>query len=388
MSPRFCAALLACLVACTAGPGFRVEPSEPIRRTLEPAPSGQSSSLRLVTYNAGLAAGYLPHAVDRVVPVIDALAKLPSDVLCVQEFWLDQHWSALTRALADQLPHTLRPPAEQSGQTCSESELGPVEQCVRSACSGVANVDLPACAVQNCRRLASSLSAPCLGCLSKNPVRPIADIIADCSPRDSESSTTNSYMFGGSYGTGLLTRRPMIEREVYKLRSGQHPRGVLYAKLEHEVTGALHVFCTHLTPGSGDGEKVPQVAAFLEYIAKKAPPGEAAVVLGDLNTGPGHNEPLHARQSALYERFTEAGFQNPYAAEPHVDCTFCFDNPLNGSGSGGLLIDHILVRNIRGILQSERVFDDPVTVRTSKGAVTTALSDHYGLRLTITRPSG
>jgi endonuclease/exonuclease/phosphatase family metal-dependent hydrolase len=248
-----------------------------------------------------------------------------------------------------------------------------------------------------------------LNCLSRDPLRGAKEILAECvqvtparrrpATREAKQnqsaafSEPSSYFYGGSFGIGLLTRDRMQSADVLRMPSTQHPRAVLYARIETPVVPELHVFCTHLTPllrgvpytgpGSWQSEQSRQVIAMLSFIEQKAGPNGAVVVLGDLNCGPATGAGVIARLPQHYERFIARGFRNPYVESRQARCTYCYDNPLIGSGGGGLLIDHILTRRIELRARAQRVLDAPLILDGAGRSVRTAYSDHYGLVLEV-----
>jgi endonuclease/exonuclease/phosphatase family metal-dependent hydrolase len=268
---------------------------------------------------------------------------------------------------------------------------------VRTHCGNEPQADLAACAVQNCRHLAGQLLGSCLGCLSRDPLRDVDTILNECGYDAARAGAgdADGYFYGGSYGIGLLTNAKVLAQSFLRVRSTQHPRGIIHVELDTPVADGLHVFCTHLTPelgnlarpklGSWREEQAEQVRAMLAFIEAETEPGDAVVVMGDLNTGPAIGSGVGARLAGHYERFIGAGFTNPYTSEPHASCTFCYDNPVSGGGVGGSLLDHVLIRDMPGIVSARRILDAPIHVESHGRDVETALSDHYGLLLVVQR---
>jgi endonuclease/exonuclease/phosphatase family metal-dependent hydrolase len=367
--------------------------------------------LRMATFNAGLAVGVLDYASERTPFVIQALAAEPLDLLCVQEFWLDSQWEKLVTSVGDRLPSRMRPAAVASSNTsaCTPSEIAPAAACVMKACGSVADSDVPACAMRECGRFATALSTSCIGCLSRDPLRKASEILAECAPKGSKLAATagrkgerttdsEAYYYGGSTGIGLLSASKILETEVLPLRSTQNARAVIYARIETPVTGELNVFCTHLTPylrhtaypgkGSWEQEQSEQVDALLSFIDRKAGPHAPVVLLGDLNTGPRLPRSVQPRLPEHYQRFIDRGFLNAFVASRGAECTFCYSNPVGGaSGSDGILIDHVLTRNLDVAAQTRRFMDEPLELRVGGKRVQSAYSDHYGLVVELRRAS-
>jgi endonuclease/exonuclease/phosphatase family metal-dependent hydrolase len=221
-------------------------------------------------------------------------------------------------------------------------------------------------------------------------MRRVAEILDDCvdpnlSRVADDPSRQQLRFFDGSYGIGLLSSRALAEVDRLELEAGHHPRAVLHARIEAGKQ-PLHVFCTHLTPilrgiphpigSTWQAEQSAQVDALLAWVETKAG-DEPALVLGDLNTGPGLAT-IQARMPEHYARFVRSGFVNPYLDDA-PRCTFCYDNPVIGGKSGGLLIDHVLLRGFRGRADVQRFLDGRIEIRASGKRKQTALSDHYGV---------
>lgn len=360
-----------------------------------PALSPRAASvepLRVATFNAGLAPGAVRDAAARAPEVVAAITREELDVLCVQEFWLEEHWEELRAATRARLPHAVRPipRLEQRPKPCTAAEIAPAARCALEQCRARRAAEAAECAVARCGSLAGGLSAACVGCLASQPLRPITEILDQCVDADREHAASpdakGPVFFDGSYGIGLLSSMQLSDVDRLELEASHHSRAVLHARIAY-AGQRLHVFCTHLTPilrsvphpggGSWLSEQSRQVDAMLEWITRQAG-DEPALIMGDLNTGPA-SAAARARAPEHYERLLQSGFVNPYLASAGAACTFCYDNPVIGGGSGGLLIDHILVRGWRGHIEANRFLDGRVELDLGGRRTTSALSDHYGV---------
>lgn len=388
-----------------AGSAERAGVAEPHREArAHAAAAAGAGALRVATYNAGLAVGVLPHAAERAAPVVQALAALPADLICVQEVWLESHWRELAAAATPRLTHALRPPpARQSITRCTDREARPVLRCVQQHCGGTSEAGLAPCAVRHCGHLVTSLSGACTECLTRDPLRSLAKVTSECAPAGLQlpaAPTTGgaTYVYGGSYGIGLLTNLDVVEEDFLRFESEQLARGALYARLRPPRTSTdLHVFCTHLTPdsrsvayparaGSWKSEHARQVRELRAWIGQKAGTTAPVLLLGDLNTGPAlAGAKVGARVPEQYASFAELGFLNPYLDGSNAaQCSFCRANTLNGGrGLGGSLIDHILVRGPLRALGIARVLDEPLELEVGGERLRSHLSDHFGLAATV-----
>lgn len=354
----------------------------------------RASPFRLVTFNAGLAVGVLPHATERVPRVIEALASLEADLLFVQEFWLETHYRALREATAERFPYALRPPPAiaTTGPSCTADELAPLLACARAHCGGLEGHDLGRCVIAHCAAAAAHLSTPCLNCITSHPVGSIEQILEPCigaalqhAPRDTKKSAHVGWgppglvAYGGSFGTALLSRVPLVDEDVLVFEATLNARCAIHARVEAPF-GPLHVFATHLSPGI-EGEQRVQIDRLFAWIDEHAR-GAPTVVLGDLNTGPSLGNGVQGHLAHLYARFEDAGFENPYRSVAR--CTWCHGSLSSGSmGSSGWLLDHVLLRDVPAEARAERILDEPITIESSGRRVRTTYSDHCGVRVTL-----
>ncbi|WP_044249127.1 endonuclease/exonuclease/phosphatase family protein [Chondromyces apiculatus] len=368
---------------------------------------------RAGTFNAGLAVGILAHADARAEPVVKALAEEPLDLLCVQEFWLEEHWHQLTNATAERLPNTHHLAPDPGGTAlCAPEDLGRLAVCA-TPCGG-ARSDAARCVLERCMHVLPTVSGGCLSCLGRDPRRSFTEFAQSCvdgaaaasakavkrgarEVRDARLTAQTFYGYGGSFGTGLLTSAPITARDAYVFPSALARRGVLYARLDAPI-GPVHAFCTHLTAevggvphpagGSWTADQRREIEALLAYVERKVPRGEPIVLLGDLNTGPAAAPSVSARLPGHFQRLIAWGFVDPSGVSGPPNCTYCSDNPLSGGqGTRGSLIDHVLLRGLSGASHRD-LLRRPLDVQVRGKRVRTGFSDHYGVVVDITPEGG
>jgi endonuclease/exonuclease/phosphatase family metal-dependent hydrolase len=333
---------------------------------------------KVATFNAGLAVGVLPNVSERLPLVLQALSALDVDLLFVQEFWLESHWTALCARLQGRLPHTLRPkPLGAAPGCCTEQDLMQLRACGSRHCAGLRDEALAACIVRHCASVALSLPVDCVNCLASDPRGTLEEILERCTAVDNDSEgalpareapTQSAHgglmAYGGSFGTGLLLRSPAAATDVLTFESSINARGALFARLTRSGLGPLDVFATHLSPGGA--EQVPQVERLLSWIEEKSGAGPA-LLLGDLNASPG---------SALLGRIRAAGFHEGRASA--LGPTYSSEGLTSGRFTGsGWHLDHVLVRGLNAA--TSRILDEPRTLEVAGHQVPSTLSDHAGL---------
>ncbi|WP_437736798.1 endonuclease/exonuclease/phosphatase family protein [Sorangium sp. So ce1335] len=379
-------------------------PEDAAREDAGPRPA---TPFRVATYNGGLAMGVMKYVDERAEPLIRALAEQPVDLLCVQEFWLEEHWQSLVAATSSTLRSTFRlPPGHEDGG-CSKQETDPLVACAAERCARLKQHALLPCLLQSCPTRLTGLSPDCFNCLSANP-RKGPDELAQACLRAQPKSAAGARpparaggarapeAYSGASGTAILTNAEILERDALVLPSAIDRRAVLYTRVSPPSIGELHVFCTHLT-ASMEGVPHPrnttwqkdqsaQIDALLAYVDRKTGGRGATLLLGDLNTGPAIAPSISARLPAHYDRLLARGFVNPYASQEDARCTYCFDNPLDGGkGTRGVLIDHVLLRGFEGDATGTQIMRSSLTIDAGKRKVKSGFSDHYGLLVTLSR---
>jgi endonuclease/exonuclease/phosphatase family metal-dependent hydrolase len=358
--------------------------------------SSADSGTAVVTYNAGLADGFVDAAVERVPAVVDGIDGLDAAVVFVQEVWTPADVTTLTDAVVDTYPHSQFldpmpdvPGAEPAGPACPLDESQPLEDCARQRCADVPSDELADCVLQGCGVEFSATCPECQTCLAANVGSTIDEAIDTC------SQGSAAYAYEGAFGIGFLSAEPFIDQDSLVLDSNLTRRAVLYAQVDDPTLGTLHVFGTHLSPvfsdvpfpgeGSWEDEQRAQIETVREWIESKTDGEGTIVLLGDFNTGP-DGVLFEGEQVEHYEALTAGGWKNAYleAQGDEAECTFCADNALvGGDGESGAVIDHVLVMGHDGGFDAERILDGAVDINVDGESVSTAYSDHYGVRAVL-----
>lgn len=348
---------------------------------------GGGEPVAVVTYNAGLAPGFVDGSASRTSLVAQAVAALDADVICLQEVWIPEDIAAVQAATEAAFPHQLWPEGSQEvldDQACTTEETGRLIGCVRNNCEGVCPEFLDDCMLANCAVSFINTSPSCQGCIMSK-----VDIDIDLDEVEATCTTSfPQYAYDGSFGTAILSRHPIEQSGHLELSATTNRRGVQHAVVRGPA-GPMDVYCTHLTAvfsllpypreeGSWADEQRAQIAAMRSYIDESSQTGRVAL-LGDFNTGPqapGISEVQPRSWSALIP-----GWSAPYL-DASGPCTWCPDNPLVGGGEPSI-IDHVLVRGFSGASNPIRILDHGVTIEVCDEPVESVLSDHYGVEVTL-----
>ncbi len=347
----------------------------------------------LVSYNVGLARGFVSYADERAAPAGQAIAALDADVVCLQEVWLREEDGVWQRAYEETLraatsaafPHSyveITLPIAGAVTGCNAAEAAPLEACVEAACPMIDPGELAMCALENCGDEYRATSSACQSCIASNLGNPV-DVIIDRCLGDGGGAFSN-----GHNGLMLLSRHALSATSTRRFESTITTRSVLHARVTLPALGETDVYCTHLAadlsailayPGmtyaSFAEEQAAQIDGLLAFVDETATTGHV-VVMGDMNTG-------LDELPDNFARFTAGGFESPYTQVSR--CTYCPDNTLNAeSESMGEAIDHVLLRMGRGyVTEASRILDQPVTITTETGPLESHISDHYGVRVTV-----
>ena len=363
------------------------------------SPGWAQESLRIESYNVGLAYGFVPEAEARLPLLQLALAQDDADILCLQEVWEPDDREAITESLAASYPHAWTLPVEQQraddAPACRRRELfgeGRFVSCMSSDCGGLEGDDLTSCIVDRCGPILAALrdeNPQCANALmaqvGKPALRALWTVLRPV-------RRANLYAYGGSDGLMLLSRVPLQGTGYIDFTdiATLNRRRALYADVALDGTTA-RVYCTHLTaildhvapyPGPFESWAEENLTQVDRLLAHAEAFGGPVAIVGDFNTGPGvPDTQIRPEAPAGHERILAAGYRDPVLSLRV--CTYCGgENTLTGPKEEPKLIDHIYLIGLDGA-DLRRTHDRPVPSTDGK---TLPLSDHYGVSARITLP--
>jgi endonuclease/exonuclease/phosphatase family metal-dependent hydrolase len=355
------------------------EPTTPTEGTPEP--------FTVASFNAGLATGFVPGADSRLPAIADALAAVDADVVCLQEVWTPEQVAAIEAAVGDAFPHRHFPaPSQSADATCAAGDLDALLTCLTDNCDTTCVDDVPDCAFAACGVSFLLLPKDCMRCAMANVGNDPAAVADLC------VSAPVEYAYDGSFGTGILSKKPLADVEEHVFASTSNRRGVTHATIDAGVP--VDVYCTHLTavfdtipyPRDEGGwmvEQLEQVDELLSFMDETG--GDHRVLIGDLNTGPALPDAgIVAEALESYQALQDGGLSSPYV-ELDGRCTFCASNPILAAvgETDDVLIDHVLTTGMTASAAT-RILDGEISADScSVDLSTSALSDHYGIQVTL-----
>lgn len=340
--------------------------------------------LTFMTFNVGLIRGSVALAEQRQPQIIQALTTTTADVLCLNEVWENTDYAAIEAGLSATYPYHVR---EMTTDTSSASIKCPdllavvnLNACVQGMCAAQ-GISTSQCVASVCANQYAGLSDDCKICLAANTSAP-----ASCAM----GAGAKNFIFNGQNGVALFSKYPITASRYVPLEANLiAARGVLTATIADKVV----VQCTHLSADLSPVVPYPTgkpSASFAEETRKQinvlgslASRSKCSILMGDLNTGPGNaGAMIDAEHADNFTAVTNLGFREDWTMPR---CTFCNENPL-AAPTPSSWIDHIMLKNCPNVTstQWERTFTAPITVTSGGNQVRTRLSDHYGLKATIT----
>lgn len=343
------------------------------------------------TFNAGLARNFVLYAEERVQAVVEAVAAVPADVLCLQEVWEEADFTAVIEGAKGTFPYAYMEDTfvENSGvPACTEDETTPLVECVYEFCTD--NPDLTGCVMDNCLDPFLAVSKPCSDCLVANIGKPTVDEIAGACLTGSAS-----LVWDGRNGLVLLSKYPLNNLKHFELDFYIMNRSVLYATIG-EGDAMVHLFCTHLSTylaeveyngkyDSWEAEQAAQIGQILEFMDSEAADAPA-VLMGDMNCSPEIAPAIDGDNPENFQQYIDGGLQGPYLDGEAPECTWCAENTLTDADTKNRILDHVLLDNFgdwTAEFQGERIVDEPVEIMIDGEAAMHSVSDHFGAVIAV-----
>lgn len=372
--------------------------------------NNKTRSLTVTSYNMGFALNFVPYTAERLAVNAELMAESDSDVMCLQEVWLEDYVDVIERALEENYPYIYSVPPEQvftEAAACTDEEIADFAACGDTQCTGLSGNALVGCASSSCGTQLAGLSPACfdgvIGTVG------IPDITVEIMV-ETVTQPAGLFAYDGALGLILASKYELQAREFQDFidDSSSNHRGALYAEIE--LNKQMHVVgCTHPTAnlegsipypesgkhGSWEGENRYMQEQMIAFANRKA--GDKPIFFaGDFNcsiANPGNG--VDADFASNCELWLADGFSDP--AGEQLPCTFCEAENLilkPAGGTGSWVLDHVFVKNIKNpdAIVADRVYDDPVSIEAlippselqpEDSPIMTDPSDHYGVEVEI-----
>ena len=358
------------------------------------------AGLKFITYNLGLAHGYVPLVKERLPHLKKALASSSGDVLCLQEVWEKRDQKKILESLRGAYPYQYTSPIKniksKRSPACRWRELFGkdrpmsclMKNCFRSKHTGES---IPHCLLRTCYSTLKNLAeenSECVGALmaqtGRNPFLALPRVLM---------GRSGLFAYEGSNGLMLLSKYPLLKASLLDLSSLSTliNRGALVAEIQVKDK-SYKIMCTHLAANlsgkvpylGGLGTWAEENKAQLALLLKEAlDSGLPTLLMGDLNCGLGHQQFSLRPNFESSCRLVEGSDLTDHLAENNPECTHCSSNTFNKGQNKNILIDHIYVRGA-AVRSSQVIFKEQVTVEIkNKGETLTHLSDHFGVLLEL-----
>jgi endonuclease/exonuclease/phosphatase family metal-dependent hydrolase len=404
-----------------------------------PAPTGQDVAID--TFNLYLAGAFAPYEAERRQPIIDAVAAMDSDIVCIQEAWRKSDKDAIVAGAKGRFPYAvsfddtlataLNDPQDQNGKVpaaptappCAAQEqldkLNVVLDCVKEKCSTIPGSDEgmttdTGCVVKECVSAAAALlygntaDLKCYGCAA-------TQLPTDTLKTIKEKCTTNpnaGLAFDGQAGVMLLSKFPLEGAEQWVIPGTWNRRVILRATAKLSGGLSVDVYCNHLPsvfyqpafPYTGDyglgdqsskgweNELMLDAQKLVAWVQTRSG-SNRAVILGDFNASPEMKDYAIEPDGAAAYDYLKSQFTEAVPADFKPKCTYCGkgENFLAGPMGPNTWIDHIFVKNIPATAAKsyERRFTQAVVAVPASdagadaGPAAVALSDHFGVHTVI-----
>jgi len=399
-------------------------------------------TLTVDSINVGLYGLFAPFESERRQPVIEAVAALGSDLLCVEEITRDSDREALVQKGIDlgTYPYSYNPvfdentaftdPKDQQGNTpgpkgppCGASQQildleAAALECVQQKCSTDPSSD-----GGTLQGGAGCLSSQCLSKMLPMITSPDMDqkrcatcMLVNLLSEETVGSTKNEcatnpkagYAFHGKSTMLMLSKYPLSNPEANVLPSASYRRGVLHAEMQVPGTDPVDVFCSHFSyvqgfqfpytgsyglPTTVDGEVLKDWASeqylqgqrTLEWIKARTGAGHLGVLAGDFSSSEEYKEGdavvVDALNPATIRLFRkDADLKEAIPADYTPVCNFCAAPENAYGGDSKLWLAHIFSWGRPVWVESfERLLMDK-TVPLPSEPFQGQVSDNFGVR--------
>lgn len=359
-----------------------------------------ADSLKVMSYNLGLAHTFVPLSSERLPALIKNIKKTDSDVICMQEVWTKKDRSKIIRSLKRSFPYTHNIKIKQKYSsyrpTCKMKDLfgdGKFLTCVKSDCKGTSGDEYTGCIIKKCRGALETLKVENADCaqgviaqVGKTTLQAMAAVF-------NPFKGAGLFSYKGSDGLLILSKYKMYNQrslELADISTGTRRR-VLFSDID--IAGKkVTIGCTHLTANlsrsvpytgeftSWEMENFEQVKQMINATKDIKHP---LLLAGDFNCSQRDTaRNVMSQFGNSCDAFSRNDFKDSFQKEVG-HCTFCEKNTLvrkSSLGRRNFLLDHIFSKNIEAT-EAQLKFSEIIKVRKKRKMIDTNLSDHYAIKV-------
>lgn len=400
-------------------PSFGKGPASPKKKKKTTFESYDSArGIKVASFNAGLAYGFVPYAEERREKLANSLNSLDADVICLQEVWQDRDSKLIKEVLGDKYPYGITAPIKQhryggAGPSCWAWDLfgsGKYASCMLTSCSGMSDDEETACLIKTCRPALDRLAAdkpecaePLMASVGKNQITSILRLL-------NIFKKAGRFAYDGGVGTMILSKYSIDEGNSAFMSFSDfgkvNHRGMLYATIN---TGGKKrvVGCTHVTANLSSSAPYPGNSPYKgnRSFKNKWASGnfyESEILIREMNrlagNGPQYltgdfncsfenlNVGVHSDFPQSCDNYIKSGYLGPVHTQ-NPECTFCKSNTLieNDTKEENLLLDHVFVKNDgdMNMMESSFILKNKINISADGKNIESSISDHYGVQVDI-----
>jgi len=385
--------------------------------------------IRAEMFNANLYGAFAVEEAARHEPVLEAIARRPSELLCLSEVSRPEDQTLLAErakghgweaALGDSVnldsvPFDATdesgnppPPSKPACAGVEQSEIDAGSECIRSKCideQGKLRDGDVTCLSSKCAGALLPLFAgnraqqSCLNCFLSYLIsyEKLDEANSHC-----RSDARPQYAFTGHLPSMALSKFPIVKKEVFVLPSTVFRRAVIRAevKIDPDTGRTIDFYCVQLSPSLGgimpytgayseasDAEgwfaeerlQAKKVVALIQRLSGTRP----AIISGDLNSSPEGLMNVEPRNPAALKTFADA-FEHARPPTWTPTCTRCKANLLGSISRDEWTLHHLLWRFPKAsVIEGGLFLDEPLKLPDGRSI---AYSDTYGFSAAVRRP--
>jgi endonuclease/exonuclease/phosphatase family metal-dependent hydrolase len=350
-----------------------------------------------LTYNTGLAHGFVAMAKQRLPHIIDALKSEQSDVVCLQEVWKKKDRKKIIKQLKKIYPYSYYEKKSQlrasKKPVCKIKQLfgeGRFLTCMLNNCMGQGSDHQTVCSRTTCGPALEWLKINNRECASTLMAQVGRNTILSMYVLFEPFIRPGMFAYNGANGLLMLSKKPLQNKRFidWKKESTLNHRGALVADINLE-NRKISVACTHLTAnlensipytGTYEGWESENLIQTNDLIKRSE--DKDAIFMGDFNCSVANSSTgVESEFEQNCKQFSINNYEDPMT-DLEMGPTFSLDNSLVEPTEHNLSLDHIFYKNME-LVSSDILFQKRVLLDDGKKSVESNISDHFAFRVRL-----